>query len=455
MSDKKPARFDFTSSFDLALPGGVPPADPSTALMMRVVEDLCMKNRTLVSDGFDESLDYIGRIVPLKVHRVRSGTAVWSWTAPKKWVVREAWLKKDGKVLADFARHPMELVSYSTPFSGKLSWEDLKPHLHFDAERPDAIPYVYKYYRPHWGFCVPYNVYKTLGPGTYEAKVDTALVDGAVAVGESVLRGETEDSVIVSAHLCHPGQANDGLSGVAAGIALFKRLAELPSRRYTYRLVLCPENIGSLCYLFKNQELIPTFKHGIFLEMLGNKNHLKVQRSKRGDNEVDQLAELALAKQGAPYGVGAFRKVVCNDEINFDGPGIDVPTVSITRWPYPEYHTSDDNPSMISAARMKESLDVLWELVTLLERNYVPKRKYRGNVFLSRYGLYEDLNGDDTIEQVLLNFEGELSILEIARKIGVPFERVHGYAERFRNAGLVEALGAAPAPAARRKRSRA
>ena len=30
------------------------------------------------------------------------------------------------------------------------------------------------------------------------------------------------------------------------------------------------------------------------------------------------------------------------------GSGVDIPMISISRFPYPEYHTSDDNPDIIS-----------------------------------------------------------------------------------------------------------
>ncbi|MBI4679323.1 MAG: DUF4910 domain-containing protein [Elusimicrobia bacterium] len=436
----KPCRFDFPPSFDLACPGGEPPKDEATALMMRILHALSHKNRALASPEYDESLEFLGKIIPLTVHKIPSGAEVWSWVAPKRWTVREAWVKKGERVICDFKDHPLRLAAYSTPFSGKLSLAKLRQHLHFDADRPDAIPFAYKYYKPDWAFCLPYNSYKTLTPGAYTVRIDADLTDDFVKVGESVLKGTSEDSVILAAHLDHPGQANDGLSGVAAGVALMKRLSKLKARRLTYRLVLCPENIGSLCYLFKNRELISLFKHGVFLEALGNKNHLKLQRSKNGARQIDRLAEHALAKTVPVYGTGAFRKVVCNDEINFDGPGIDIPTVSLTRWPYPEYHTSDDNPSIISPRCMKESLDVLWELIGLLERNVYPKRKYKGNLFLSRYGLYEDLNADDTVERISLAFEGDLSVLDIAEKLGIPFDRAYEYARKFKEAGLVEFL---------------
>ena len=39
--------------------------------------------------------------------------------------------------------------------------------------------------------------------------------------------------------------------------------------RYTYRLLLLPETIGSVAYLSHNEHLIPCMKGGLFLEMFG------------------------------------------------------------------------------------------------------------------------------------------------------------------------------------------
>lgn len=166
--------------------------------------------------------------------------------------------------------------------------------------------------------------------------------------------------------------------------------------------------------------------------------HLKLQYSRQGNTEIDRLAEYSLEQSVPVYGVGKFRKVICNDEINFNGPGVNIPTISLSRWPYPEYHTSDDNPDIISPRYLKEAVEVCWRLLMHLERNVYPRRIYKGNLFLSQYGLYEDLNLDDTIEQIMLHFEGDLSVFDIAEKLNLPLERIQAYVEKFRQAELIE-----------------
>ena len=437
MSDSN--KFAFKPSFDLAIAGRDLSTDPEVAAVLKICRDLHMLDRTLVSDDYDKALEYLGTILPMKVHAVESGTEVFTWKIPKKWVVREAYIKDaGGGVVADFLRHPLYLSSYSTSFQGTLSKRELLEHVVTNPDRPAAIPYAYHYYKEDWSFCLPYNVVKDLDDGPFEVVVDTRLEHGAMKVGEWVVPGKSRESILLSAHLCHPGQVNDGLAGVALGLVLMKWLASLPTPHYTYRLITHPENIGSLCYFHENMSLIPDFKGAVFLEMIGNKNHFKVQYSRQGDTVIDELMELAVAENNKPYGVGPFRKVICNDEININGPGINIPCISLTRWPYPEYHTSDDSPDIISMEMLRESLDTCKRFIQMLETNWFPARKYTGNLFLSKYGLYEDLNKDDTIEQILLAFEGQKSVLNISQDLNLSFDRVADYARRFHEKGLVD-----------------
>ncbi len=434
---KQSLRFDFQPSFDLCVKGKDLSDDKDVKFVMEICNDLYLLNRTLISDDYDSALDYLGDILPMKIHSMKSNSTAWTWIIPQKWSVKKAAIHFDGKSICDWSDHPLYLSSYSIPFSGRISKTELLKHIITDPDRPNAIPYHYHYYNPDWSFCLPFNLVKDLNDGNYDVEIDTEFTDGEIKIGEWVIPGKSEKSILFSAHLCHPGQVNDGLVGVAIGLCLMKWISTLSSRHYTYRFIAHPENIGSLCYFHENQNLVKDIIGAVFLEMLGNKNHIKLQKSRQGNTIIDELMELALENSGKSYGVGSFRKVICNDEININGPGIDIPCVSITRWPYPEYHTSDDNPDILSMEKIKDSIDICKKFIRLMEHNVYPVRKYIGNLFLSKFGLHEDLNRDDTIEKVLLSFEGNKSILDISKELSVEFDRVVHYANRFHEKGLV------------------
>jgi aminopeptidase-like protein len=438
----KSNRFEFPRSFDLAAKSPVPPDSEELQLMLKIIDDLYLENRSLITDGYDKSVEYLAEMLEFTTYRFPTGYDAFSWTIPEKWNVGKATITHNNKVIADFDVHPLYLMSYSLPFSGTVGLDELKKHLLTDPDRPGAIPYSYSYYRRDWGMSLPYNEYRQLEEGDYEVEIHTSFEPGEMKVIEHVLPGDSERSIIISAHLDHPGQVSDGLGGVAMGVALMKRLATLPSRRYTYRLVILPENIGSAAYLHHYRDSLDILEYAVFLEMVTNKGRLTLQQSKRGNTQLDRLAELAIAKHEPAYGVGPFRQVICNDEINFDGPGIHIPTVTLTRWPYPEYHTSDDNPGAVSGTYLLRSLEITFELISYLEQNVYPMRKYQANLMFGPHGLYEDLNADDTVERVMLEFEGEKSVLEIAESLNVPFERVADFVDRFAAAGLIESTTA-------------
>ncbi len=81
-----------------------------------LINDLWLKPRHLVSDAYDEAIEYISKIIPLKIHSIPTGTKCWTWTIPEKWIINEAWIKDlDGNKILDLKDHPLHVISYSLP----------------------------------------------------------------------------------------------------------------------------------------------------------------------------------------------------------------------------------------------------------------------------------------------------------------------------------------------------
>jgi aminopeptidase-like protein len=224
-----------------------------------------------------------------------------------------------------------------------------------------------------------------------------------------------------------------------------RRLAAdpLPAHALGVRLLLCPETIGSICYLSHHEELIERLQGAVFCEMTGNDSGLRLQRSRQDDHVLDRIARIALAAHGEPVREDAFREVIVNDEMVINGPGVNVPCVSITRWPYPEYHTSDDSPEILSEQRLTEAADVVEEIVRTYASDYTPRRTFRGPIFFSGHGLWVDWRVNPALNRaldlIMLRLEGDRTIHEIADELELPHRDVYEYIERFRECGLVEA----------------
>lgn len=412
--------------------------------MIKLIEDLWYKQRNLVSDEYEESLQYISKIIPLKIHEVPSGTKCWTWVIPEKWTANEAWIEDlDGNRLLDFKKHPLHIISYSLPINKIVSKDELMEHIHTNPKRPDAIPFEFKYYQKDWGFCIQHNRLKDFTKEKYKVCIDSKFEKGTLKVGDFTIKGESDETIVLVAHLCHPSMVNDDLAGVTVLVDVAKELSKRKNY-YTYKCLFLPETIGSIAYLSQNEDLISNFKYGIFFEMLGNKNIHALQLSRQGNTRLDNIARYVLEKEPETFREGKFRQIICNDEMVFNGPGVNIPMISISRYPYPEYHTSDDNLEIISEESLNKSKETILKIINFLDLDYIPKRKFKGPIFLSGYGLWVDWRINEelnlNLEKIMLRLEGNKSIFEIAQELGMEFSNVKGFVDKLLDKDLAEKI---------------
>lgn len=425
-----------------------------------ILERIYPLHRTLASDGTDEALKIIGEYMPAqanyKIETYPPGDRVWTWKIPERYVVRQAYLEtENGERIIDFKDNPLHLVSYSLPVDDVLTWTELEPHLYYSEKRPHAIPWMFKYYERSWGFCLSKDLFDKLPRDVkYHVKIDVEFVtdpEQGFRVSSGVLNpanGENDEAgeMIIAAHVCHPMQANDDASGVVTAIGVAQRLAEtpLPPDAMKVRFWFGPETIGSIAYLANHEDLIPRLKGGIFVEMTGNRNSIALQRTRQDNHLLDRIARYVLTKKEVPFREGEFAQVVANDERVINGPGVNVPCISISRWPYDEYHTTDDNPSIIEEEMLQEAADIIEEIIRIYATNYIPLRKFRGPVFLSGYGLWVDWRENwalnRAIEKIMMRFEGAHSVFDIAEELGLDYWETREYVEKFRLRGFVKRL---------------
>jgi aminopeptidase-like protein len=124
--------------------------------------------------------------------------------------------------------------------------------------------------------------------------------------------------------------------------------------------------------------------------MLGSDTPLALQHSVQANSLVERCLQETMQQLDIPYRTGAFRSIIGNDEIVWEAHDISMP--SLSRFPYPEYHTSDDNPDIISREHLTETVDLLDELVRHIEEQKIIKKKFRGVPCTSNpeYDLYID-----------------------------------------------------------------
>jgi aminopeptidase-like protein/aminoglycoside N3'-acetyltransferase len=427
-------------------PVGLPPA----ASMEQMVDALWHLPRDIVSSGYDAALAALGSQVPMRVHEFLSGTECWSWIVPEKWACQEAWLETaDGRRLFAYADNPLHVVSYSLPFEGEVTRAELLAHLHIHPRLPDAVPFAFKYYERDWGLCCSALQRDALTDDRYRVVIRTTSTLGTLKVGEVVLPGETEDTFVLCAHLCHPGMVNDDLAGVVVGVDVMRSLLRGPRRRHTYRLLIVPETIGSVAFLSRHPDLIARMRGGLFLEMLGRAIPHALQLSFAGDLEIDRSCARVLRALDPAAWIAPFRSLAGNDERQFNAPGVRVPMLALTRQlrpdhpdaPFREYHSSADTPEMVPAGVLAESRDLVLAMIDAWDRLEMPGNRFPGEICCSRYGLHIDFatdpEGHKALFDMLFLIDGTRSAETIAGLCSVPVATVRGLIEQLRLRGLL------------------
>ena len=436
------------------------PEMKSISSLKDVLAEIVPLHRTLASDGTDTALDIIGSYLPenanYQIETYEPLKPVWTWYVPERYVVHEAYLEtEDGQRIVDFKDDPLHLVSYSLPIDKVLTWDELLPHLYYNEKRPHAIPWKFKYYDRDWGFCLPKELFDSLShEKKYHALIKSEFVTDpkqGFKVSTAVIHplggaNTGAGEMFIMAHVCHPNQANDDAAGVITALEIARRLAAnpLPAGSMSVRFWFGPETIGTIAYLSQHEDLIPRFRGGIFVEMTGNDNTIGLQHTRQHTHMLDRIGGYVLANKGVEFREGTFADIIANDERVLNGPGVNVPCLSISRFPYPEYHTSDDNLDIIHEDKLQEAADVIEEIIRIYATNYVPKRKFRGPVFLSGHGLWVDWQDNwklnRAIEKMMMRFEGNQSIFEIVDELELDYWETREYIERFRSRDLITAL---------------
>ncbi|MEZ4800856.1 MAG: DUF4910 domain-containing protein [Flavobacteriales bacterium] len=387
--------------------------------------------RSITGNGVRSSLSILNEIIPLQIHEVPSGKEVFDWTVPNEWNIEDAYIiTPEGKKIADFQVNNLHLVSYSIPVDIELSFEELAQHIHTIPDMPDAIPYVTSYYKERWGFCLSQNEFERLPrEGKYRAVVKSTLEPGSLTYGECVLPGTSKKEIFFSTYVCHPSMANNELSGPLVQAFLYKKIASLPHRKYTYRFVFIPETIGAIAFLNKSGfDLKENMDAGYVLTCVGDAGNFHYKRSRRGNSLADRAAEHFLKFNNTPYEVRNF-KVNGSDERQYCSPGFNLPVGSLMRTPYyeyPYYHTSLDNKSFMDFDNMAGTVEAYFQIIQMLELNetYVNQLMYC-EPQLGKRGLYPSslTHGTprDFIERLLhvMNYsDGERDLIEIAELFG-------------------------------------
>jgi aminopeptidase-like protein len=436
------------------LVGGRVAAGIDGAEMYALAAEIFPICRSITGSGVRKTLALLARHIALDQTEVPTGAAVFDWTIPREWTIREAYIEDDaGHRVVDFRNHALHVLNYSSPVRARLPLAELKRHIHTLPAQPTLIPYRTSYYADQWGFCMAQAQLDALPDAHYTAVIDATLADGHLTYGEFFHRGESEDEVLLSAHVCHPAQANDNCSGLSLLAHLGARLAK-EKTRYSYRILFAPGTIGALTWLSRNETgAARRIKHGLVLSGVGDGGGLTYKKSRRGNSVIDRVMAHVLAHATTtpaildfyPYGY---------DERQYCSPAFNLPVGLLQRsrfGTFPEYHTSADNLAFIAPEHLADSYRTVCAAIDIIESNRtLVNLAPKGEPQLGRRGLYAALGGDPKSAEknlamlwVLNLSDGDHSLLDIAERAGMPFAPIEATARLLERHGLLRALPAA------------
>ncbi len=296
--------------------------------MLGWAKDLFPIARSLTGDGVRETFAYFSKINPeIEKHSFSTGTQVFDWTIPREWKMRDAYIEhiETGVRFAEFKKHNLHILGYSTPIDQVMDKEDLLPHIYTQEDQPDLIPYVTSYYKDRWGFCMSHNEKAQLPDGSYRVVVDSELFDGELIVGDAKIQGQLDREIMFSSYICHPSMANNELSGPVLSMALLKYVKDrYPDPRYSYRFILVPETIGAVAYMSKHlPEMQKRVECGFNLSCVGDERAFSHVESRYADTIADKALRAALIGRDNVKTYSFLKRG--SDERQYGAPGVDMP----------------------------------------------------------------------------------------------------------------------------------
>jgi len=436
-------------------------------------------NRVHVSTEMSSAYRFLKKhYKKIKIFGYKSGKEHNGWIIPPGWNVKHAILKNpNGKIIANWAKNKLCLWTYSPSFKGKIKKEKLLKKIFSNPKKPNDTMFhfrnQYNFWNSKWGFSLPFKIVKNLKKGNYEVDIKTSFFKGKLEMAEQVHNGKYKDSILFVGHFDHPQMCLDGLVGCLAGHEVISRMTNSKTN-LTYRMLSTVEIVGSVFYA-KHKAKHNKVREALFIAAPGARANLNYQQSFSSNSTIDKITKHCIKYFDNKSKIWPFRKgPLGNDEIAYDVGGTGIPCGSLIRAPFDSYHTDRDVPKGVSTSRFEKTLKLIQEIIYVLEKNSILKRKFSGLPRLSskKYNLYlspvkvsgvnqslekeknkltknfpeeiaEYTNKNTHKFNHLMNTlpnmcEGDKSILDVAEFVGLPFRLVESYVNMWVEKKLIK-----------------
>ena len=254
---------------------------------------------------------------------------------------------------------------------------------------------------------------------------------GFLNYGEILLKGNSNQEILVSTFICHPSMANNELSGPIVSMSLINHFRKIKKLSKSIRFIFIPETIGSIAYLSKNlSHLKKNVIGGFNLSCIGDERNHSCMFTKYNDSPSDKALREAYLKLKIKYKTYSFL-ARGSDERQYNSPGVDLPITSIFRTKYgnyPEYHTSLDNFDIVTQKGIAGGFKIAKKAIEILQKKVVPKNKFLCEPQMGKRNLYVNINTKNTntktipIMDFLQYADGKNDLNDISKKIKIKYK---------------------------------
>jgi aminopeptidase-like protein len=419
---------------------------------LRDLVDLVETHRTIVSSGSDLVVEKLLDYLPTgEVLSFASGLDDSNWIIPGEWKLLTATLSdlNEGTEILTEKDSVLFVAPYSKSCDLVLTKSELCNMAHTDPNNPGDFRYQHRLaYDPsktmkEIGISIPWSILEGLQESSqFKLTINTSLAPGSMKIFRGSTSSEPKDKVFLLSHYCHSGQLNDGLAGVFVMGRVFRRLLENSSTlRREYVWLSFPETIGSSVYLHNRKSEIGQSFFSIFSEMPGAVSPIRITSSRRKHTYIDRLMQKTLQESNLPFNLVDFREGWGNDEMVFDSTNVGIPSISVDRAPFPQYHLSSDNSVNFDIENVEIIVDLITRSLLFFDRDFIPEAKFIVPPQLSRIGLYKDWSTNKveySVVMALLEAVGQgKSVVDIAISLNISIEKAFEFFESLSENNLI------------------
>jgi len=244
--------------------------------------------RDVVSDSMDAALFSIKKYFPLNITRNTTGKVLFGRVVPERWFVKKASIKDSrGRELLNIDNDGQDVYSYSLPISSTVSRGMLLKHIHIYDEVESKITV---YNDRDWGFSCNSILVNDFVDEEYFVNIDSYFSLGEMAYGSLTIDRNMPQDILICCYTEGPNRENENLSGVIAGLQLYRSLNERKVKA-NVRILFLPNFLAFLCWLEKNSDLSRNINSAYHLKFVGTGDELLLQGFRKVNEDVSSFFE--------------------------------------------------------------------------------------------------------------------------------------------------------------------